>query len=105
MLDPITVGKNIKKYREKLKITQQELATRLYVSYQAVSAWERGVALPDLENTAKLADVFNVKIDALLSNNTSTYLIAVAVGFLLLLILMVAVANMLKVVCNRPSGC
>ena len=80
MLDPITVGKNIKKYREKLKITQQELATRLYVSYQAVSAWERGVALPDLENTAKLADVFNVKIDALLSNNTSTYLIAIDGG-------------------------
>ena len=67
MINPVSVGKNIKLNREKLNITQQELAEKLFVSYQAVSAWERGIALPDLENTVKLADIFNVKIDKLLN--------------------------------------
>lgn len=69
MLNPEAIGKNIKLNREKLNITQQELAQRIFVSYQAVSAWERGIALPDLENTAKLAEIFNIKIDKLLNES------------------------------------
>ena len=80
MLDPCYVGKNIRKHREKLNITQQELSQKLFVSFQAVSAWERGLSLPDLENTAKLSKIFGIKIDTLLSDECGTHYIAVDGG-------------------------
>lgn len=38
------VSKNIKKIRNELGMTQQELADRLNVTRQAVSSWETGVS-------------------------------------------------------------
>lgn len=80
MVDNVTIGKNIKKYREKLGITQNELAQKLFVSFQAISAWERGISLPDLENAAMLADILNVKLDALLRDNSKELFIAIDGG-------------------------
>ena len=80
MLNPEIVGKNIRKNREKLNLTQQELAQKLFVSFQAVSAWERGQALPDLENASKLADFFNVKLDTLLYDTESSLFVAIDGG-------------------------
>ncbi|MBE6642588.1 MAG: XRE family transcriptional regulator [Ruminococcaceae bacterium] len=80
MLDPICVGKNIRKHREKLNITQQELSQMLFVSFQAVSAWERGLSLPDLENAAKLSEIFGIKLDTLLSDSGKSYYIAIDGG-------------------------
>ncbi len=48
--------------------TQEELAERLDVSYQAISKWENGLAQPSLENLVKLADAFNVCTDYLLKD-------------------------------------
>lgn len=36
--------------RENNKLTQEQLADKIYVSRQTVSKWERGESLPDLEN-------------------------------------------------------
>ena len=80
MLDAITVGKNIRKYRERINMTQQELAAKLFVSFQAVSAWERGLALPELENTVMLASAFNVPLDALLYEEKDDLFIAIDGG-------------------------
>ncbi|MBR5314412.1 MAG: XRE family transcriptional regulator [Clostridia bacterium] len=80
MVDNTALGKNIKKYREKMGITQTELAQRLFVSFQAISAWERGISLPDLENASMLADIFNVKLDTLLHDNDNNYFIAIDGG-------------------------
>ena len=52
------IGKNIRSYREKLGITQRMLSERIMVSFQAISAWERGISLPDLENTIRIAEYF-----------------------------------------------
>ena len=43
-----TIGKKIKELRIKNNLTQQELASKLNVTYQAVSKWENGKNLPDL---------------------------------------------------------
>ena len=67
MIDAQSMGLNIKKHRERTGLTQQELASKLFVSFQAVSAWERGVALPDLENAVKLADIFGIRLDSLIT--------------------------------------
>ncbi|MFA7637539.1 MAG: BadF/BadG/BcrA/BcrD ATPase family protein [Monoglobales bacterium] len=63
---------NIKKYRFLLGITQDELAQKLFVTPQAVSKWETGLALPDVENLIKLADVFSVSADTLLGRDTQS---------------------------------
>lgn len=48
--------------------TQEELAYRLDVSYQAISKWENGLAQPSLENLVKIAQIFNVSTDYLLKD-------------------------------------
>ena len=60
------LGENIKKYRKRDNLTQAQLAEKLFVSYQAISGWERGITPPDLENVCKLAEIFHVTIDSLL---------------------------------------
>lgn len=52
--------------REKNKLTQEQLADQIYVSRQAVSKWERGESLPDLENVILLSDLYDISIDQLL---------------------------------------
>jgi len=56
----------IKKLRKKMNLTQEELAERLGVSFQAVSKWETGGALPDITLFPKLANFFDVTTDELL---------------------------------------
>ena len=67
MTDITQIGKNIRLYREKLGITQRQLSDRIMVSFQAISAWERGMSVPDLENAVRLADFFGISVDALLN--------------------------------------
>lgn len=63
------VGKNIRKYRKQKNLTQRMLAQQILVSYQAVSAWERGQSVPDLENAICLSEFFGVTLDQLISEN------------------------------------
>lgn len=74
------IGKNIRTYREKLGITQRELADKLMVSFQAISAWERGMSIPDLENAVRLADYFHVSVDALLMKQDSPLYVGIDGG-------------------------
>lgn len=55
----------LKKYRKEANITQDELATKLFVTRQAISKWESGDSTPDLGNLIKLTDIFNVSLDTL----------------------------------------
>lgn len=52
--------------RENNKLTQEQLADKIYVSRQTVSKWERGESLPDLENIIILSDLYDISIDQLL---------------------------------------
>ncbi|MBE6871395.1 MAG: helix-turn-helix transcriptional regulator [Ruminococcaceae bacterium] len=55
-------------YRKKAGMSQETLAEKLDVSRQAVSKWETGEALPDLNNLVLLAKTFNTTTDHLLSD-------------------------------------
>ena len=46
--------------------SQEELATRLGVSRQAVSKWERAESSPDTDNLIALARLYSVSLDELL---------------------------------------
>ena len=67
MTDISQIGKSIKRYREQQGITQRVLAERIMVSFQAISAWERGTSVPDLENVVRIAECFGISVDALLT--------------------------------------
>ncbi len=45
MLDSKKIGKFITEEREKLNLSQEQLAEKIYVTRQAVSKWERGILL------------------------------------------------------------
>ena len=61
----MTFGQAIKEKREKLGLTQQELAEKLYVSRQTVCRWENGTRCPDLIMSKKIALVLGISLDEL----------------------------------------
>lgn len=62
----LSIGENIKTMRRKCGFTQEELATRLSVTPQAVSKWENGGGLPDITQLVPLAQIFGITTDSLL---------------------------------------
>ena len=61
----LQLGATIARLRKEKGLTQEELATTLGVSNQAVSKWEAGKCYPDLEWIPALARLFGISIDAL----------------------------------------
>ena len=66
MIDNIAVGKTIAKLRMNKNMTQQQLASALSVSHQAVSKWETGAALPDVQTLMALTRLFGITMEQLL---------------------------------------
>ena len=50
----------LKARRKELKLTQKEIAEQLGISFQAYSAWERGVKEPSKEKVAQLEEILKV---------------------------------------------
>ena len=63
----IVLAANILKYRKKSGLSQEELANKLGVTFQAVSKWENAKAAPDVTFLPCMADVFECSIDDLFS--------------------------------------
>lgn len=55
--------------RKQKGLTQEELAQKLYVSRTAVSKWESGRGLPNIESLKGIASLFGVTVDELLSGD------------------------------------
>lgn len=58
--------------RKKNGWSQEELAFRLDVSRQAVSKWEMGASLPDLDNVLKMSELFSCSTDYLLKDGETS---------------------------------
>ena len=58
----MTLGQRISHCRKKLHISQEELGSRLGISRQAVSKWETGQSVPDMNNLLALAREFGVSV-------------------------------------------
>lgn len=63
------IAENIIQLRKQNKLTQAELAERLNYSDKAISKWERGESIPDVEVLKKVAEMFGVTVDYLLTEN------------------------------------
>lgn len=65
----MTTAEKIIKLRKRQGWSQEELADKMGVSRQAVSKWESGQALPDLEKLLQLSALFEVSTDYLLKES------------------------------------
>lgn len=63
----MTIGKRICLLRKEKGLTQEELASHMGVSPQAVSKWENDQTCPDISALPKLAGLLGVSVDELLS--------------------------------------
>jgi len=55
----------IKEKRQKMSLTQMELANKLLVSNKTISNWETGKTLPDIENIILISKYLNISLDDL----------------------------------------
>ena len=70
-MDAKSFGAFIADQRRTLGLTQAEVAARLHVTDKAVSRWERGVGLPDINTLEPLAQVLHLTLDELIHTGTS----------------------------------
>ena len=69
----MSIGSNIKSLREERKLTQEQIAEAMGVSFQAVSAWERDEYKPDVDKLIRLAEVLDVSISAIAEEKRKTF--------------------------------
>lgn len=62
------LNERIKKYRKEAGLSQEDLASKIYVSRTLITKYESGSAFPTQENLEKIAIALNVKVEDLLSD-------------------------------------
>ena len=65
----MNIGNQIKKYREQLKISQEELADKIFVTRQTISNWENNKNYPDIKSLSLLSYNLNVSLDDLIKGD------------------------------------
>ena len=63
------IGKQIRKYRTELKLSQDDLADKVYVTRQTISNWENDRNYPDIRSLVLLSNVFGVSLDILVKGD------------------------------------
>ena len=58
----------LKVLRKQFNLTQEEMAERLDVSRQAITKWESGEGMPDIDNLKQIAELFGTTIDDLVAD-------------------------------------
>lgn len=63
------LGKQIKMHRQKVNLSQEELADRVYVSRQTISNWENDKSYPDVNSLVLLSEIFQISLDRLIKGD------------------------------------
>ncbi|MGL5479995.1 MAG: helix-turn-helix domain-containing protein, partial [Clostridium sp.] len=63
------IGKQIKKHRTEMKLSQDGLAEKIFVSRQTISNWENNKNYPDIKSLLLLSSLFNVSLDVLVKGD------------------------------------
>ncbi|WP_125606234.1 helix-turn-helix domain-containing protein [Lapidilactobacillus bayanensis] len=63
---------NLREARKHANLSQEEVATRLNISRQAISQWENGKSCPDIDNLKLLADIYDISIDDMLKEKANS---------------------------------
>ena len=67
----MTVGEKIEQYRKDSKLSQEELASKLFVSRQTVSQWENNQTSPTVDNFLRLCEVFGISMNDFFEDHSS----------------------------------
>ena len=68
----MTFAEKLKSIRKQVGISQELLAEKIGVSRQAVTKWETGAGIPDIDNMVSISNLFNISIDELICNKRTT---------------------------------
>lgn len=63
------IGNQIKKYRSKLSLSQEELADKIFVTRQTISNWENEKNYPDIKSLVMLSSLFGISLDSLVKGD------------------------------------
>jgi len=66
-----SMGKTIKMYRERLNMTQEELAQKMRVGAHTIAKYESGEQIPSNQTILKLSTVLDIPASELLQQDTS----------------------------------
>lgn len=95
-----TIGGHVRKLRLDHHMTQQDLADQLHVTNKTVSKWETNRNLPDIEMVGKIAEVFDISVDELITDRkalrskTKKLLYILFIEMILFIIMLLFVSNM-----------
>lgn len=67
--EEMELGKQIKKHRQEVQLSQEELAERIYVSRQTISNWENDKSYPDVNSLVLLSETFQISLDNLIKGD------------------------------------
>lgn len=68
-MNKLNIADNILQYRQKKKMTQEQLADFIGVTKASVSKWETGQSSPDITILPQLATFFDITVDELMGYN------------------------------------
>lgn len=63
------ISTQIKKYRNAMELSQEDLAEKIYVTRQTISNWENEKSYPDIHSLLLLSSLFNVSLDQLIKRD------------------------------------
>ncbi len=63
------ISTQIKKYRNAIELSQEDLAEKIYVTRQTISNWENEKSYPDIHSLLLLSSLFNVSLDQLIKGD------------------------------------
>ncbi|WPS87305.1 helix-turn-helix transcriptional regulator [Brevibacillus halotolerans] len=67
----MSLGQQLKKFRELKSLSQEDIAQKIGVTRQAVYKWENDKSYPDIDNLILLSELYNVTLDELIKGNES----------------------------------
>lgn len=97
------IGNRIKSCRTDAGMSQDDLASRIYVSRQTISSWENSKTYPDVQSLLLLSEIFGVSVDSLIKGDVeamekridSDVCTMKRLGYVMVLFLLLMVADMI----------
>ena len=71
-----TFGQRFQRLRKSAGLTQEEVATKLNITAQAVSKWENDISAPDISALTELSDILNVSLNELLGKESEVTILS-----------------------------
>ena len=65
------LSKNLKIFRKRKGLTQENVAEALNVVRQTISKWEKGISVPDADMLIRLAEVLDVSVSELIGSDVA----------------------------------